>query len=55
MRIDALHDLTIEFQDQAQNAMRRRVLRSKIYREVPAWSIGHSGLVCCRANSTSTG
>jgi hypothetical protein len=53
MRIDALDNLAVEFQDEAQNAMRRRVLRPKIYGEVPAWSIGHSGFVCCTVNTTS--
>jgi hypothetical protein len=36
VRVDALNNLAIEFQNQAQNAMRRRVLRPKIYGEVPA-------------------
>jgi len=36
MGIDALHNLAVEFQDEAQNAMRRWVLRSKIYCEVSA-------------------
>ena len=35
MRIDALDNLAIKFQDEAQNAMRRGVLRPKIYREIP--------------------
>jgi hypothetical protein len=35
MRIDAPYNLAIKFQDQAQNAVCRGVLRSKIYREVP--------------------
>jgi hypothetical protein len=52
MRINAFDNLAIEFQDEAQNAMRRGVLRSKIYREIAAWSIGHSDLDCCKANST---
>ena len=34
MRIDALDDLAIEFQHQAQHAVRRRMLRSEIDREV---------------------
>ena len=34
MRIDARHDFAIELQHQAQNAMRRRMLRSEIDREV---------------------
>jgi hypothetical protein len=49
MWIDTLHNFAIEFKDQAQNAMCRRVLRSKIYREVPARSIGHSGLFAARS------
>jgi hypothetical protein len=36
VRIDPLDNLAVEFQDEAQNAMRRGVLRSKIYGEVPA-------------------
>jgi hypothetical protein len=35
MRIHALNDLAIKFQDEAQNAVCRGVLRPKIYREVP--------------------
>jgi hypothetical protein len=35
MWIDAPYNLAIKFQDQAQNAVCRGVLRSKIYREVP--------------------
>ena len=36
MRIDAPHDLAIELQDEAQNLVAARVLRPKIYCEVPA-------------------
>jgi hypothetical protein len=36
MRIDAFDNFAIELQDKAQNTVRRRVLGSKIYREVPA-------------------
>jgi hypothetical protein len=55
MRIDAPYNLAIKLQDEAQNAVRRRVLRPKIYREVPAQSVGHNGLDCCKANSASIG
>jgi hypothetical protein len=55
MRIDAPHDLAIEFQDEAQNPMCRRVLRPKIDCEVPAQRVGHSGLDCCKANSAIIG
>jgi hypothetical protein len=36
VRIDALHNLAIEFQDEAQNPVRHWVLRPKIDCEVPA-------------------
>jgi hypothetical protein len=35
MRIDAPYNLAIKFQDEAQNAVCRGVLRPEIYREVP--------------------
>jgi hypothetical protein len=34
MRIDALNDFAVEFEHQAQNAMRRRMLRPEIDREI---------------------
>ena len=34
MRIDALDDLAVELQHQAQHAVRRRMLRSEIDREI---------------------
>ena len=40
MRIDALHHLAVELHHQAQNAMRRRVLRPEIDGEV-AEVFGH--------------
>src|ERR1700730_6630485 len=44
MRIDALHNLAIELQHQAQNAVGRRVLRSEIDGEIAKRSFGHIGL-----------
>ncbi len=35
MRIDALDDLAVELEHQAQNAMRRRMLRPEVDREIP--------------------
>ena len=35
MRIDALNNLAVEFQNKSQYAVCRGVLRPKIYREVP--------------------
>jgi hypothetical protein len=43
MRIDALHNLAIEFEHKAQYAMRRRVLRSEIDGEVTQLSLVHDG------------
>jgi hypothetical protein len=43
MRIDALHNLAIEFEHKAQYAMRRRVLRSEIDGEVAQRSLVHGG------------
>ena len=36
MRIDALNNLAVEFQNESQYPVRRRVLRSKIDREISA-------------------
>src|SRR4029077_10121123 len=44
MRIDALHNLAIELQHQAQYAVGRRVLRSEIDGEIARRSFGHIGL-----------
>ena len=42
MRIDALDDLAVEFEHQTQHAMRRRMLRPEIDREVSfAGGLGH--------------
>ena len=41
MRIDALYDLAIKFQDKAQNPVSRGVLRPKIYREIALSGLGH--------------
>ena len=41
MRIDALHDLAVELQHQAQHAMRRRMLRPEIDVEVADVGFGH--------------
>ena len=43
MRIDALHNLAIELEHQAQHAVRRRVLRSEIDGEVAQLSLVHVG------------
>jgi hypothetical protein len=43
MRIDALHNLAIELEHQAQYPVRRRVLRSEIDGEVPRRSLAHGG------------
>ena len=34
MRIDALDDFAVQFQHQAQHAVRRRMLRSEVDREI---------------------
>ena len=46
MRIDALDDLAVEFEHEAQHAMRRRMLRAEIDREIAKVLIGHCGLTC---------
>jgi hypothetical protein len=43
MRIDALHNLAIELEHQAQYAVGRRVLRSEIDGEVARRSLAHGG------------
>src|SRR6266403_615517 len=43
MGIDAPDYLTVEFQDEAQHPVRRRMLRSKIDREIAERSFGHVG------------
>src|SRR5205807_3478604 len=41
VRIDALDDFSVELEDKPQHPMGRRVLRSKIYREVTEALFGH--------------
>jgi hypothetical protein len=41
MRIDTLDYLAVKFEHKAQNAMRRRVLRSKIDIEGADFCLGH--------------
>ncbi len=41
MRIDALNNLTVEFQHQTQHPMRRRVLRSEVDGEVAEGRLVH--------------
>src|SRR5262249_24819572 len=53
VRIDPLHHLAIELQNKPQHAMRGRVLRSEIDREIAVQGIAHSDLdrlAVCRAN-----
>lgn len=54
MRIDALDDLAVEFQHQAQHAVRGRVLRAEIDREVADIVLGHAQSACFSANSAIT-
>jgi hypothetical protein len=42
MRIDALDDLAVQFQDQAQHAVRGRMLWSEIDGEAALWFVGHN-------------
>jgi hypothetical protein len=41
MRIDTLHDLSVELQHKAQHAVRRRMLRPEIDREVADGGFSH--------------
>ena len=41
MRIDPLHHLAVEFQNQAQHAVRRRMLRPEVDGEVAMCGFGH--------------
>jgi hypothetical protein len=43
MRIDALDHLAIELQHEAQHAVRRRMLRAEIDREVAEIAFAHAG------------
>src|SRR5258706_4885498 len=52
MGIDAPDHLTVEFQDEAQHPVCRRVLRSKIDREIAERSFGHVGLFRFGATET---
>jgi hypothetical protein len=45
MGVDTPDHLTVQFQHKAQHPMRRRVLRSKIDREIAERSFGHACLV----------
>src|SRR5437667_139174 len=44
MRVDALDDLTVELQYEAQDAVSRRMLGPKIEGEVAQGGFGHDGL-----------
>src|SRR3989442_10693640 len=44
MRVDALDDLTVELQYQAQDAVSRRMLGPEIEGEVAQGGFGHNGL-----------
>src|SRR5262249_6802629 len=44
MRVNALHDLAVEFEHKTQHAVGRRVLRPEIDGEIADSSFGHSGL-----------
>ena len=41
MRVDAIHDLAVELQHEAQHAVRRGVLRPEIDGEVANFRLGH--------------
>ena len=45
MRIDALDDLAVEFEHQAQHAVRRRMLRPEIDREVACGGVRHESAI----------
>ena len=47
MRIDALDDLAVELQHEAQHAVRGRVLRAEIDREIADIVLGHDRPSCC--------
>ena len=49
MRIDAFHHLAVEFQHQAQHAVRRRVLRPEIQGEVAQLGFSHGSNLAMRA------
>jgi hypothetical protein len=44
MRIDTLHDLAVEFEHEAQHAVRSRMLRAEIDREITKPSFVHGGV-----------
>ena len=50
MRVNALDDLAVEFKHQTQHAVRRRVLRSEIDREIARSGFGHSRLASVHQN-----
>src|SRR5258706_9558679 len=50
--VDPPDHLTVEFQDETQHPVCRRVLRSKIDREIPERSFGHFGLFPFAATET---
>src|SRR5258705_452903 len=54
MRVDALDDLAVELQHQAQHAMRRRVLRPEIDGEVAQGCFGHHTLSASLADFAAT-
>ncbi|GBF27635.1 hypothetical protein MnTg02_02692 [bacterium MnTg02] len=41
MRINPLHDLSIKFENETQNAMSRRMLRTEIDAEISDFCFGH--------------
>jgi hypothetical protein len=44
MGVDSFYHLAVELQDQAQHAMRRRMLRPEIKGEIAQGRFGHGGL-----------
>src|SRR5262245_11507153 len=51
MRVDALDDLTVELQYEAQHAVSRGMLRPEIEGEVAQGGFGHNGLASARFNA----
>jgi hypothetical protein len=50
MRIDALDDFAVEFENEPQDAMCRGMLRAKIDREIADWIVAHVKSVSRRSS-----
>src|SRR6266446_3693610 len=55
MRVDALHDLTVELQYQTQHAVSRRMLGPEIEGEIAQGGFGHNGLASAAGSTPAAG